>query len=384
MGRLRYAGLTGTIGSGNLTNSATSHTFTAPLTYANGVSVPTLSGTDYFLLSILATDGTLSEVVNVTAYNSGTGVATIARAQQGTSGVSHTSGDKVLLSAYADDFAAIAIDAGETVPSGTPAGPLVFRKAGWLSTLLADSPAVLLTLDETSGVFVDSSGNGRDFTAGTGVTRNLTPLIADGGKAASADGSATAGHNIGSLGSAGGIGQTGTLSCVVSIPSGSIASSTMLAVGTSSAGWGLGIGNGAGGSGRRLGGICAGVNYINSGYDFPAPIGSRPIVVHLAMTLASHVFTFFVNGWAVGTNTISELSPGASLFVGGGPEACASGIIIDHAAFFPTVLSDARIKEHAAVLMGGTRVGPVGLPVHAIAGPVGWWDGSKIQPLGLT
>lgn len=105
MARLRYVDLSGTIGSGNLTNSATSHTFTAPLTYANGTTVPTLAGSDYFMLSILTTAGTgISEVVKVTAYNSGTGVATIARAQEGTTGVSHTSADKVQLAVYPSDM----------------------------------------------------------------------------------------------------------------------------------------------------------------------------------------------------------------------------------------------------------------------------------------
>lgn len=104
MSRLRYAGVTGTIGSGNLTNSATSHTFTAPLTYGNGVTLPTLAGSDTFLLTILDTSGNLSEVISVTAYNQTTGAATIVRGQEGTSGVAHTSGDKVTMSAYASDF----------------------------------------------------------------------------------------------------------------------------------------------------------------------------------------------------------------------------------------------------------------------------------------
>lgn len=108
MARLRYVDLSGTVGSGGLTSSATSHTFTAPLTYANGTTVPTLSGSDYFLLSILNAAGdAVSEVVKVTAYNSGTGAATIVRGQEGTTGVSHASGDKVLLSDYPSDLNAM-------------------------------------------------------------------------------------------------------------------------------------------------------------------------------------------------------------------------------------------------------------------------------------
>lgn len=105
MARKRYVDIHGTIGAGGLNSSAVAHTFAAPLTYANGTAVPTLAGTDHFLLSILNTAGdAVTEVVKVTAYNSGTGAATIARAQYGTTGVAHLAGDKVVLSVYPDDF----------------------------------------------------------------------------------------------------------------------------------------------------------------------------------------------------------------------------------------------------------------------------------------
>lgn len=136
MSRLRYAGLTGSIGSGNLTSSATSHTFTAPLTYANGVTVPTLTGSDYFLLTILGSSGALSEVVKVTAYNSGTGAATIVRGQEGTSGVTHNSGDAVTLAAYPSDLGmTVKSDVTDTyaymgvAPSGTATS-----SSGWAVT----------------------------------------------------------------------------------------------------------------------------------------------------------------------------------------------------------------------------------------------------------
>lgn len=104
MPRLRYAGLTGSIGSGGLTSSATSHTFGAPLTYANGTTVPTLTGSDFFFLTISSSGRQLSEIIKVTAYNSSTGVATIARGQEGTTGVAHSAGDSVTLSSYPSDY----------------------------------------------------------------------------------------------------------------------------------------------------------------------------------------------------------------------------------------------------------------------------------------
>lgn len=104
MSRLRYAGLTGSLGTGGLSDSATTHTFPAALTYANGVAVPTLTGLDYFLLTILNSGRVLSEVVKVTAYDSGTKVATLVRGQEGTTAIAHVAGDAVTQYAYPSDL----------------------------------------------------------------------------------------------------------------------------------------------------------------------------------------------------------------------------------------------------------------------------------------
>lgn len=136
MARKHYLDVIGTIGPGNLTNSATSHTFTAPLTYGgNATVVPTLAGSDYFLLSVLTAAGAVQEVIKVTAYNSGTGVATIARAQEGTSGTAATSGDKVTLAAY---------------PSDLDAGILAVAVSGAASTNVATTSATMADVDATN------------------------------------------------------------------------------------------------------------------------------------------------------------------------------------------------------------------------------------------
>jgi hypothetical protein len=364
--RLRYPGLVGTIAAGNLTNSATTHTFTAPLTYDNGTTVPTLAGSDYFLLSILKTDGTISEVVKVTAYNSSTGAATLVRGYEGTPGTAANSGQKVRQGVYISDLP-VWLDAGESVPAQTTEGPLVYRRGGWISTPLAGSPVALITLDETSGNFLDQSGNSRDMTPGTGVTRNKTALIGDGGKAAAGDGS----HDIASFASAGGIGATGTICAFVRIPAGSV-QGTIASVGTSTTGWGLGIGNAAGGAGRIIYGLAPNVNYLSSGYTVPTPVNSRDTYLALALTLSAHVWTWFINGLPVGSNSLSEISPGAGLHIGGiggGSENLSATVDVDHVSFYSTVLTDAQIKANA---------------FQQPYAPLGWWDGSKLQPLGLT
>lgn len=116
MARLRYNGLRGTLG-GSLTNSATSVTFSSALTHSNGTAVPTLSGGDYFYLTILDSSGNLSEIVKVTAYTSAGTSATIARGQEGTSGVSHASGDKfvhgpLVTDAGLKDYAEVSLTSG--------------------------------------------------------------------------------------------------------------------------------------------------------------------------------------------------------------------------------------------------------------------------------
>lgn len=102
MARLRYNGLSTTLGA-SLTNVDTSVTFGAALTHSNGTAVPTITGSDYIPLSILDSSGHLSEIVWLTAYTTGTTTGTIARGKEGTSGVAHSSGDKVVQAPLAED-----------------------------------------------------------------------------------------------------------------------------------------------------------------------------------------------------------------------------------------------------------------------------------------
>lgn len=113
MTRLHYNALkTGAAGAGvplslgaSLTSSATSVTFNAALTYNNGTAVPTISGSDYIPLAILDASGQLSEVVWLTAYTSGATTGTITRGKEGTTGVAHSSGDKVVHGPTVTDIA---------------------------------------------------------------------------------------------------------------------------------------------------------------------------------------------------------------------------------------------------------------------------------------
>lgn len=104
MSRLRYNGLaTGSAGAltaldlgGSLTNSATSVTFNAALTYNNGTAVPTIVSPDYIPLTIRDAAGNVSEIVYLTAYTAAATTGTITRGEEGTTGVAHSSGDKIV------------------------------------------------------------------------------------------------------------------------------------------------------------------------------------------------------------------------------------------------------------------------------------------------
>jgi hypothetical protein len=102
--RLHYNGVaTGSAGAltalalgASLTSSATSITFNAALTHDNGTAVPTIASPDYLPLTILDGSGLVSEVVHLTAYTAGGTTGTIVRGRAGTSGVAHSSGDKIV------------------------------------------------------------------------------------------------------------------------------------------------------------------------------------------------------------------------------------------------------------------------------------------------
>lgn len=91
--------------SGAHNNSTTTLTFTAALTHANGTAVPTLTGSEHFMLSILDPNGFVSEIVKVTAYASGGTSATVVRGQGGTAAVAHADGAVVINAPTIRDYA---------------------------------------------------------------------------------------------------------------------------------------------------------------------------------------------------------------------------------------------------------------------------------------
>lgn len=94
MTRKAYVGLKATLG-GSLTSSGTTITFAAGLTHLAGAAVPTLGSGEFIPLVIFDSSGVPQEIVHLTAYTSAATTGTISRGQEGTTGVSHASGDGV-------------------------------------------------------------------------------------------------------------------------------------------------------------------------------------------------------------------------------------------------------------------------------------------------
>ena len=110
MSRLRYNGVATaalplSLGAA-LTSGGTTITFNAALKYGGGTAVPTLAAGEYLPLTIIdPLTLAASEVVWLTAYTAGATTGTISRGQEGTSGVAHASGDRVVHGALIADVA---------------------------------------------------------------------------------------------------------------------------------------------------------------------------------------------------------------------------------------------------------------------------------------
>lgn len=189
MARLRYNGLaTGAAGSAvgltlgaSLTSSATSMTLSAAPTYSNGTALPTIASPDYLPVQILDANGHLSEVVWITAHTSGGTTPTILRGQEGTTGVAHSSGDKIVHGPLVKD-----IDNTRTVNAQTGTSyTLVLGDAnGGGFVTMTNAAASTLTVPPNSSVAfpvgtviegVQLGAGQVTLTPGSGVTINATP-----------------------------------------------------------------------------------------------------------------------------------------------------------------------------------------------------------------
>jgi hypothetical protein len=180
MSRLRYDGLTGTLGAAH-NDSTTTLTLTSKLVYEGG-DVPTIAAPDYLPLSILDSNGLCVEIVHVTAYTTTATSATMARAKEGSAASAHDSGATFVHgpTAYDSGIAPVGINA-QTGTTYT----LALTDASRVVTL-SNAAGITLTVPPNSSVafpvgtriVIAQRGAGQVTVAqGSGVTVNTAETL---------------------------------------------------------------------------------------------------------------------------------------------------------------------------------------------------------------
>jgi hypothetical protein len=168
--RVRVNNAIGLLGAG-LTNSGTT------ITFVSAPPFPTIDSTKHVAI-ILEPDTSLEEIVYLTAYTAGATTGTIARGQEGSTAVAHSTGMPWAHGPTKRDFAAGRLGfakrtAGNLVVNATP---------GYRDTILADTPVAYWRLGENSGTTAaDASGNAHPgtYTNVSGLTLGAASLIQD-------------------------------------------------------------------------------------------------------------------------------------------------------------------------------------------------------------
>jgi hypothetical protein len=151
--RLRYDGLTGTLGAAH-NDSTSTLTLAAKLTYEGG-DVPTIAAPNYLDLSILNADGLCTEVVRITAYTSAATTATVTRGAAGTTATPHDNGATFVNGPTAFDINAV---------EGGEARVNIVAASGATETLPAAYSAHDVTMDQNCEfTFTSPSVKGHSF-----------------------------------------------------------------------------------------------------------------------------------------------------------------------------------------------------------------------------
>lgn len=171
MARLRYTGLKATLGAA-LNSTATTITLSGPLTYTGssgpGTAVPTVVSGDYVALSIQNALG-VAEVVHLVAYTAGATTGTIIRGRDGTIGVAHADGVRLIGAATAADFGL-----GTLYGAGSPQGVV----AAMPGTDYVDTDATNGAVRWTK--MTGSGNSGWSVSVGDTGVRNISSLLVNG------------------------------------------------------------------------------------------------------------------------------------------------------------------------------------------------------------
>lgn len=217
----------------------------------------------------------------------------------------------------------------------------------------ADSPVGWWKLNEASGNFADSSGNGNAMTVTGSPTRSQTGIPGDTGNNATAF---TASNTYASLGSLPSVLQVSNWTLegwVMKLGSIGLKSSILtekFTVAGNGVRYMLG-GYGDGTANRMSGGWYTGTVWrrINDTSDLPSNVW-----VHLAVTWDGTTIRFYRNGVEIG-NTVPTGAPGSQddLYIARGWDATNNpNLRLAHAAIYGSALSVDRLNTHVAVGFG--------------------------------
>lgn len=339
--------------------------------------LPVVASPDTLALTLFDAATGVYEIVWVTAHTSAATTATILRAQEGSTAAAWGTAATWSHGPTARDVGTpiVLLESGAATPTTLLPGTLVIEKGrNPVAAILADAPVAYYKMDETTGVFADASGGGRDMTAGAGAVRGVAPInTLDGGFSASGSGTAeiglwTPGTNIPGLQGTGPM----TLECRVRIPAGTVSyKGVFMATGAATTGWDIGIGVAARSDlpGAVLNFGWHGQNWNSTGYVF------TPGDFHIVCVRSGPGnLVAYVNGQTVlsngnaGTPT-SATSTGLAIgrIVGDTVGFLSAGIAVDDVAFYDKALSVAQVSAHAGA-SGPTKFR-------------GWWNGTSLQPL---
>jgi hypothetical protein len=177
--RLRYNGLSGTLGASLGSDAGdTTITFAAKLTHVGG-DVPTIASGAYIPLSLLGSGGKCAEVVHLTSYTAEATTGTVVRGREGSSRIAHDNGATFVNGGLADDtalpYAGINTQSDDYTLVLGDLGKLVYMTKGTATTLTVPTNASVAFPVGQTRIMVAQGGAGQVTIGGASVTFRSSP-----------------------------------------------------------------------------------------------------------------------------------------------------------------------------------------------------------------
>jgi hypothetical protein len=204
---------------------------------------------------------------------------------------------------------------------------------------LLDTPHAAYSLHESSGNWLDVSGNSRHLAAVAGVTRGKPAIAARHAGAVSGTGAAGIGIGTGFSG----ITKIGTLEAWIKTGA-TAAKGAFIKIGGTGDGWDIGIGNGRNDQlGWTFNLAHNGVNWFNTGYTF-----EPNTMYHCAITNDGTNIRYYINGRLIGSKVSGGYDPSQQIYLGNEENAqfLSSTVDLAWAAYYTYALPAERLLRH--------------------------------------